>query len=157
MILPFDHIGYKRLSENKRLCNHRWYSDATWREKGWMLSISACCQYFHTKGNKSIPADCKSVSKQTLVQVFDWKSYFETYCRKVPNITRYHHFPFDATIPGLVFIKEFPSTEEKKNMKNQKNYEKWWLNGCGKKVNKLNLYACLLQSSKLQNKLRVTV
>jgi hypothetical protein len=23
-------IGYKRLSENKRLPNHRWYSDATW-------------------------------------------------------------------------------------------------------------------------------
>ena len=30
MILPFDYIGYKRLSENKRFPNHRWYSDATW-------------------------------------------------------------------------------------------------------------------------------
>ncbi len=29
MILPFDYIGYKRLSENKRFPNHRWYSDAT--------------------------------------------------------------------------------------------------------------------------------
>jgi hypothetical protein len=30
MILPFDYIGYKRLSENKRFPNNRWYSDATW-------------------------------------------------------------------------------------------------------------------------------
>ena len=29
-VLPFDYIGYKRLSENKRFPNHRWYSDATW-------------------------------------------------------------------------------------------------------------------------------
>jgi hypothetical protein len=32
MILPFDYIGYKRLSENKHFPNHRWYSDATWGE-----------------------------------------------------------------------------------------------------------------------------
>jgi hypothetical protein len=30
MLLSFDYIGYKRLSENKRFPNHRWYSDATW-------------------------------------------------------------------------------------------------------------------------------
>jgi hypothetical protein len=30
MILPFNNIGYKHLSENKRFPNHRWYSDATW-------------------------------------------------------------------------------------------------------------------------------
>ena len=34
MILLFDYIGYKRLSENKRFPNHRWYSDATWVEMG---------------------------------------------------------------------------------------------------------------------------
>jgi hypothetical protein len=28
--LWFDYIGYKRLSENKRFPNHRWYSNATW-------------------------------------------------------------------------------------------------------------------------------
>ena len=39
MILPFDYIGYKRLSENKRFPNHRWYSDATWGGNGWMSSI----------------------------------------------------------------------------------------------------------------------
>ena len=39
MILPFDYIGYKRLSENKRFPNHRWYSNATWGENGWMVSI----------------------------------------------------------------------------------------------------------------------
>ena len=61
------------------------------------------------------------ILKQTLVQVYNWKSYFETYFRKVPNITRYHHFQFDATKPGLVFIKEFLLAEEKTItiMKNQ--------------------------------------
>jgi hypothetical protein len=39
MVLPFDYIGYKRLSENKRFPNHRWYSDATLGENGWMVSI----------------------------------------------------------------------------------------------------------------------
>jgi hypothetical protein len=38
-VLPFDNIGYKRLSENKRFPNHRWYSDTTWGENGWMVSI----------------------------------------------------------------------------------------------------------------------
>ena len=52
-----------------------------------------------------------TVSKQTRVQVYDWESYFEIYFRKVPNIIRYHYFRFDATKPGLVLIKEFPSTE----------------------------------------------
>ena len=32
--IPFDYIGYNRLSENKRFPNHRWYSDATWGEMG---------------------------------------------------------------------------------------------------------------------------
>ena len=32
--MPFDYIGYNRLSENKRFPNHRWYSDATWGEMG---------------------------------------------------------------------------------------------------------------------------
>ena len=40
MILPFDYIGYKRLSENKRFPNHRWYSDATWGGNGWRVSIN---------------------------------------------------------------------------------------------------------------------
>ena len=39
MILPFDYIGYKRLSENKRFPNHRWYSDATWGENVCKFSI----------------------------------------------------------------------------------------------------------------------
>ena len=34
MLLPFDYIGYKRLSENKRFPNHRWYSEATWGGNG---------------------------------------------------------------------------------------------------------------------------
>jgi len=74
--------------------------------------ISACCQYFHTKRNQS-QLIVDPVSKQTLVQVYYWKSYFEIYFRKVPNIISYHHLRFDATKPGLVFIKEFPSTAEK--------------------------------------------
>jgi hypothetical protein len=32
MILPYDYIGYKRLSENKRFPNHRWYSDPPGRK-----------------------------------------------------------------------------------------------------------------------------
>jgi hypothetical protein len=39
MVLPFDYIGYKRWSENKRFPNHRWYSDATLGGNGWMVSI----------------------------------------------------------------------------------------------------------------------
>jgi hypothetical protein len=40
MVLPFDYIGYKCLSESKRLRNHRWYSDATWWEMG------ECCPFY---------------------------------------------------------------------------------------------------------------
>ena len=46
MILPFDYIGYKRLSENKRFRNHRWYSDATWWE------IGECCPLLYLSANQ---------------------------------------------------------------------------------------------------------
>jgi hypothetical protein len=46
MLLSFDYIGYKRLSENKRFPNHRWYSDATWGEHGWMVSINLSRTFF---------------------------------------------------------------------------------------------------------------
>ena len=39
MILPFDYIDYKRLLENKRFPNHRWYSDATWGRGGWLNGL----------------------------------------------------------------------------------------------------------------------
>jgi hypothetical protein len=45
MILPFDYIGYKRLSENKCFPNHRWYSDATWGEGGEWVKVLHL-QYF---------------------------------------------------------------------------------------------------------------
>jgi hypothetical protein len=61
------------------------------------------------------------VSKQTIAQVYDWKSYFEIYFRKVPNIIRYHYFRFVATKPGLVFIKEIPASTEEKTIKIMKN------------------------------------
>ena len=50
MILSFDYIGYKRLSENKRFPNHRWYSDATWGENGWMVSIVLTFALFIANG-----------------------------------------------------------------------------------------------------------
>jgi hypothetical protein len=49
MILPFDYIGYKHLSENKRFRNHRWYSDATWWEMG------ECCPLLYLSGNHLSP------------------------------------------------------------------------------------------------------
>ena len=42
MILPFDYIGYKRLSENKRFRSNCWYSDATWREMGECCPLLYC-------------------------------------------------------------------------------------------------------------------
>ena len=40
----FDYIGYKRLSENKRFPNHRWYNDATWGEMGEWSPLSSVNQ-----------------------------------------------------------------------------------------------------------------
>ena len=59
------------------------------------------------------------------MKIYDWKSYFHTYFRKIPNITKYHHFVFKSSSPGITFVKEFPSTEEKtvKMVKNRSNFE----------------------------------
>jgi len=54
MILPFDYIGYKRLSENKCFPNHRWYSNATWGKNGWMFSIRNVYKHFDMLWNISL-------------------------------------------------------------------------------------------------------
>jgi hypothetical protein len=62
MILPFDYIGYKRLSENKRLLNHRWYIDATWWE------IDECCPLLI---RRTVSFYCSS-KRNMFVYVFQW-------------------------------------------------------------------------------------
>jgi hypothetical protein len=56
MILPFDYIDYKRLSETKRFPNHRWYSNATWGKMGECspLPYDHCHDGLYPDANKTI-------------------------------------------------------------------------------------------------------
>ena len=71
MILPFDYIGYKRLSENKRFPNHRWYSDATWGGNGGMVSIQrkTICLYVYISDIRQIVGYRTPV----FIQQFPWR------------------------------------------------------------------------------------
>ena len=51
---------------------------------------------------------------ETLVEVRDWKPYLEKRFKKIPNITKYQHFRFSSQHPGHMFVRELPSSEEKK-------------------------------------------
>ena len=53
-------------------------------------------------------------SGETLVEVRDWKPYLEKRFKKLPNITKYQHFRFSFEHPGCVFVRELPSSPEKK-------------------------------------------
>ena len=51
-------------------------------------------------------------SLNTLVPIRKWKAFLERYFKKIPNLTRYHHFRLTSSEPGAVFVREFPSSSE---------------------------------------------
>ena len=54
----------------------------------------------------------ESSSSNTLVPVRKWKIFLESYFKKISNLTRYHHFRMTSSEPGIVFVREFPSSPE---------------------------------------------
>lgn len=50
---------------------------------------------------------------ETPVIFYNWSSYFETFFKKLPSISKYHHFKMCANNPGVVTVKEYCSSEEK--------------------------------------------
>ena len=38
-----------------------------------------------------------------LVPVYDWAKFLETYFKKIPGISKFHHFRFSKDHPGVVF------------------------------------------------------
>ena len=53
---------------------------------------------------ENIPQVTKCVDGRRLVKWYDWKSYFCTLYKTIPNITTYHHFHFDKQSRGIVFV-----------------------------------------------------
>ena len=47
-----------------------------------------------------------------LVPVYDWASYLEPFFKKIPGISKYHHFRFSKGHPGVVFCREFVDSGE---------------------------------------------
>lgn len=50
-------------------------------------------------------------SSNTLVPINGWKLFLEKYFKKIPNLTKYHHFRLSSSEPGIVLIREFPSSQ----------------------------------------------
>jgi len=47
----------------------------------------------------------------------DWSTWLSKYFKKLPNITKYHHFAIDSQEPGMIVVKEsIDSLEEKFNL-----------------------------------------
>ena len=42
----------------------------------------------------------------------DWKSFLSRYFHSIKGITRYHHFRFSASSPGIVFVRILHDSEE---------------------------------------------
>ena len=81
----------------------------------YLSSISQLAEVVLTSTTKSIKIPqliSEPCSDNTLVPVHAWKVFLETCFRKIPNITKYHHFRFSSSEPGKVFIREFPSSAE---------------------------------------------
>ena len=43
-----------------------------------------------------------------------WKIFLEKYFKKISNLTKYHHFRLTASEPGVVYIRQYPSSPEVK-------------------------------------------
>ena len=51
---------------------------------------------------------------KVIVLVYDWSAFLGQYFRKIPNITKYHHFRFDVSEPGIIYYREYVSSKEQK-------------------------------------------
>ena len=51
-------------------------------------------------------------SSNTLVPVRKWKPFLELYFKKIFSLTRYHHFRMTSSEPGVVYVREFPTSPE---------------------------------------------
>ena len=60
----------------------------------------------------NIPQVTKRVDGRRLVKCCDWKSYFCTLYKTIPNITTYHHFHFGKKSPGIVFVQTLADSPE---------------------------------------------
>ena len=56
-----------------------------------------------------------------IVPVYDWISFLGQYFKKLPNITKFHHFRFSKENPGMVFYREFVSSPEQSFMLLKRN------------------------------------
>ena len=60
--------------------------------------------------NSAVVNECQLVGSQSgesLVPVYDWVGLFGSRMKKIPLITRQHHFQFTSTSPGTVIVREY--------------------------------------------------
>ena len=102
MIFPFDYIGYKRLSENKRFPNHRWYSDATWGEMG--------------EGSPfRTPLFPHLVPPTIMVWIFVWKYIFEPFIHILQHFVLLTFVSRSSCRITYIYIKECQTTRPADN------------------------------------------
>ena len=51
-------------------------------------------------------------SGEIIVQTYDWAGFFGSLIKKIPLITKHHHFKFYSTHPGTVTVKEYSDSHE---------------------------------------------
>ena len=47
-----------------------------------------------------------------IVPTYDWTDFFAPHLKKIAGIKKYHHFRYDASKPGLGYVKEHANTAE---------------------------------------------
>ena len=81
----------------------------------YVSAISQLAEVVLTSTTKSINIPqliSEPCSDNSLVPVRTWKVFLEACFRKIPNLTKYHHFRLSSSEPGKVFIREFQSSAE---------------------------------------------
>ena len=48
----------------------------------------------------------------TIVPTYDWTDFFAPHLKKIIGIKKYHHFRYDSSKPGVVYVKEHVDTPE---------------------------------------------
>jgi len=47
------------------------------------------------------------ITKNILVNYYDWSAFLDKFFISIPNITKYHHFIFDKNCKNYIHVKEF--------------------------------------------------
>ena len=101
--LSFMLVGHTKFSPN--------WCFGLFKKKFWMTKVNCLDDLAHVGPVNEVQLGV-SQSGESVVNMHDWVGFFASHLKKVPQITRQHHFQFLSISQGTVVVREFGDSVE---------------------------------------------